>query len=142
MSSGLYDEGMEKDFDGWNRRKKRINEREMTPQFHDGEIWWYAAGINVGSEIDGKHGNYERPVFILKKCNRTMFIGIPCTSISGKGEFIYDLRTNDPDFTLNFSQVKTVSSRRLLRKVTNIRDYYANDIFLKFVEYLKRKSAR
>lgn len=110
-------------------------------KFKDGEIWWCSAGLNVGYEIDGKHNTFERPFYILKKCNKGMFIGVPCTSTFRKGLYMYRLLTSDLDFILNFSQIKTLSSKRLLRKVVHIPDPIQEEILYKFVTYIKRKPA-
>lgn len=133
---------MEKDFDRWNREKKDIHTKEKNLKFHDGEIWWCIAGLNVGHEIDGKNKTFERPFYILKKCNTTMFIGIPCTSHYRKGLFMYILETDNLDFILNFSQIKAISSKRLLRKIVNVSTKSEKEINIKFVEYIKRKPAQ
>ena len=72
---------MQKDFDIWNKQKKLLNIRNITNlYFSERQIWWCSIGCNIGSEIDGKHINFERPVLILKKVNKAQFIGIPLTS--------------------------------------------------------------
>jgi hypothetical protein len=38
---------MEKDFDRWNRHKKKVNDTASRPFFHAREIWWCAVGVNV-----------------------------------------------------------------------------------------------
>jgi hypothetical protein len=44
---------MKKDFDGWNKDKKNIN-NEGTHKFYKAkEIWWCSLGLNVGFEQDG-----------------------------------------------------------------------------------------
>jgi hypothetical protein len=53
---------MEKDFDRWNERKKRIDRHDDEILFHEREIWWSSLGVNVGSEQDGIAANFERPV--------------------------------------------------------------------------------
>jgi mRNA interferase MazF len=134
---------MQKDFDKWNNKKKNIDmHQERDVLFKVGEIWWCSAGLNVGNEIDGKHNTFERPFYILKKCNEGMSIGILCTSTFRKGIFMYVLKTFDLEFILNFSQIKTLSSKRLLRKVVSIRTTYQDDIILKFYEYINRKPTR
>ncbi len=133
---------MHKDFDKWNIKKKKINNKETNISFMEGQIWWCSAGLNIGHEIDGKHSAYERPFYILKKCSETMFIGIPCTSSNRLGLFTYLLKTNNFEFTLNFSQIKTLSSKRLLRKVVHIPDPFQIDIITRLFNYIKRKSAQ
>ena len=67
---------MQKDFDEWNKRKKDLHYKHFSnSKFQEGEIWWCGAGLNIGHEIDGKHDTFERPFYILKKCNDAMFIG-------------------------------------------------------------------
>ena len=84
---------MQKDFDTWNLKKKKLHTIECVDQkFKEGEIWWCGAGLNIGHEIDGKHDTFERPFYILKKCSDTMFIGIPCTTNLKKGIFAYFLK--------------------------------------------------
>lgn len=132
---------MQKDFDGWNEKKKEIEINDVgNTKFKEGEIWWCSAGLNLGHEIDGKHKTFERPFYVFKKCSRTMFIGIPCTSTFRKGLYTYHLLTSDINFILNFSQIKTLSSKRLLRKIVNVPNvYYQKDIQKTFFEYIKRK---
>lgn len=130
---------MGKDFDTWNENKKKINNVITELPFYEGQIWWCSAGVNIGHEIDGKHNTFERPFYILKKCSNTMFIGVPCTSNVKQGAFMYVLKTLNIEFILNFSQIKTLSSSRLLRKIVHIPVYYREDIINKLFNYIKRK---
>jgi hypothetical protein len=45
---------MQKDFDRWNKTKKKLNAEIEPLYFREGEIWWVHLGVNVGYEIDGK----------------------------------------------------------------------------------------
>ena len=132
---------MDKDFDRWNRRKKRINASPKNLSFMEGQIWWCSAGLNVGHEIDGKHGTYERPFYIIKKCNSKMFIGVPCTTNMEHGSYAYALNITDGNFMLNFSQVKSMSVKRLLRRMTNIPEPIEERIKKSFLRYINRKPA-
>ena len=75
-------------------------------------------GINIGVEVDGKNEDFERPVLILKWINKGQFLGIPLTS-SSKGYFYKKLKYNehDKEIFVNMSQLKILSSKRLLRKI-------------------------
>ena len=108
-----------KDFDGWNEEKKKINEKEISFYYHEREIWWSSIGVNIGSEMDGKNSNFERPVLILKKINRNQFLGIPLTSKEKDGGFYVRIQYSDDKGvgTANISQVRVFSSKRLLRKI-------------------------
>jgi mRNA interferase MazF len=136
----LYDFGM-KDFDTWNIKKKKLDSTEFTNiKFKEGEIWWCSAGLNIGHEIDGKHDTFERPFYVFQKCNKKMFIGIPCTTSSKKGLFVYFLKIMNWEFVLNFSQIKSISSKRLLRKMTKVSDSEKKSIAERFIAYINRKS--
>ena len=108
-----------KDFDGWNEEKKKINEKEISFYYHEREILWSSIGVNIGSEMDGKNSNFERPVLILKKINRNQFLGIPLTSKEKDGDFYVRIQYSDDKGvgTANMSQVRVFSSKRLLRKI-------------------------
>src|SRR5262249_6682962 len=43
---------MEKDFDRWNRHKKKINDAADRPFYHAREIWWCAVGIIAREHLD------------------------------------------------------------------------------------------
>lgn len=40
----------QKDFDGWNEKKKKIGEDVCNIYFKEREIWWCSIGINIGYE--------------------------------------------------------------------------------------------
>lgn len=134
---------MHKDFDEWNIKKKKIDSSDYKEKkFKEGEIWWCSAGLNIGHEIDGKHMTFERPFYILKKCSETMCIGIPCTTKIKQGKFCYFLKIMNWEFILNFSQIKSISTKRLLRKMTNVSTRIESDIKDKFIIYINRKPTR
>ena len=115
---------MEKDFDSWNKLKKSINKKEVGDEFnfHIGDIWWTTLGLNIGKEIDGKNETFERPVLILKVINRHTLYVLPLTS---KDHFVdkYHYSVNYEDGgsgVVVFSQVRVISSNRLLRKFSKI----------------------
>ena len=111
---------MEKDFDGWNIKKKSINQRLEADFLVAGEIWWCSIGVNVGHEQDGKHSSYERPVLILKHIGPGLCWIIPITSTKGRGEYVYELTFSNKDNALLLAQIRIVSTKRLNRKVGSI----------------------
>ena len=111
-----------KSFDEWNKIKKEIDVNKAgrnIPVFHESEIWWSNLGLNIGSEEDGKGLHFERPVFVLKKFNSEMFLGIPMTSKYKENKFHFKINDND-NSTLLLSQIKLMSSKRLLRFVSKV----------------------
>lgn len=115
---------MEKDFDDWNNLKKLIHKKEINDEFnfHSGDVWWTTLGINIGKEINGKNETFERPVLILKVINKHTLYVLPLTS---KDHFTdkYHFKVNYEDGgsgVVVFSQMRVVSSNRLLRKLSKI----------------------
>ncbi len=113
---------MVKDFDSWNKEKKHTDAKKLGYDFfyHPREVWWCATGVNVGVETDGKHQNFERPVLIVRKFNKDMFWGIPLTTNEKVGEFYQKIRHDNGVSWVALSQLKTFSTKRLLRKIGRI----------------------
>jgi len=108
---------MQKDFDKWNEIKKKID--KASPLYvSEREIWFCHVGLNVGSEQNGKHEMFERPVLVLKKVTKNTFIGLPMTSNKKKGSWYVEI--NSTDSSAIISQIKLFDTRRLARKIKTI----------------------
>ena len=125
-----------KDFDTWSTLKKSINSKEDKTLFHEGEIWWCSIGLNIGVEIDGKNEDFERPVFIYKKINSQSFIGVPVTSRVKNNKYYLSIKIKNKDTYFCFNQIKTFSSKRLLRKLSKISDSKYDKISLSFKDLI------
>ncbi|MEY2664470.1 MAG: hypothetical protein RIT04_278 [Candidatus Parcubacteria bacterium] len=110
-----------KDFDSWNTRIKKLDLEKFEDFFHEREIWWCALGVNVGSEQDGKHENFERPVLILKKVTKDILWVIPFTSKIIDSEYRISTQSTGDTSQLILSQIRTISSKRLLRKISRLK---------------------
>jgi mRNA-degrading endonuclease toxin of MazEF toxin-antitoxin module len=109
-----------KRFDGWNAYGKNLNSIEFQGFFHAREIWWCALGINIGSEQDGTSDLFERPVLILRGIRRDLLLVIPFTTkIADHPHRIYSESTGMPSQLL-LDQLRTISSKRLLRKMGSL----------------------
>ena len=124
-----------KDFDTWNIRKKKLNITEQEDFFYEREIWWCSIGVNVGSEQDGKNELFERPIIIIKKFSKDLVWAIPLTRSSGNPKYTYCL---EKDSFVVLSQLKTLSSKRLLRKIGKIRKFTYYKILLRVIIILIR----
>ena len=84
-------------------------------------MWWGVAGINIGVEIDGKHELFSRPVVVVRKFNKDMLLVVPTTAQEKSNKY-YLLVSGDDNKTYNvcLSQIRTISSKRLLRKIGTI----------------------
>ena len=115
-----------KDFDKWNRRKKEIENRNIdNPKimFCDRGIWWCSIGTNIGIEQDGKGNNFERPVLVLRKFNKYIFLGIPLTTKKKNLNlpFYFKLKGAKVESIAILSQIRLFSSKRLLREIEIIK---------------------
>ena len=103
-------------FDSWFPLKKKLEERKREVFFKERDIWWTHIGINLGHEEDGKSSEALRPVLIVKKFNRHIFLGIPQTTQKKEGIYYFSYRVGTEHRTLLLSQIRVLSSRRLKKK--------------------------
>lgn len=122
-----------KDFDQWNKLKKNIHGREIDIFCNQREIWWCSLGLNVGSEEDGKNELFERPILVLKVFNKNMLRVAPLTSRHKEDDHHISINYNDRTGSVILSQTKTISSKRLSRKLCRL----DTDQFSKVIERLK-----
>ena len=115
-----------KNFRKWNNLKEKIEQNFKHKLFHEKEIWWCSLGVNIGDEQDGKNENFERPVLILKKFNKNILWGIPLTSKNKNGKYYYNFKYKKKNFAVILSQLRLISSKRLLRRMRRIgrKDFY------------------
>lgn len=115
---------MLKDFDLWNEIKKKTDEKIIKRDFffHEREVWWCSLGINIGTESNGKNENFERPVLIIKVFNKDMIWCLPITSTIKESLYYYTFRFDDKYNSVIISQIRTISSKRLLRKINTMDD--------------------
>ncbi len=129
---------MEKDFDLWNNKKKETQQIDDIVLFYEREVWWCIIGTNIGVEIDGKHELFLRPVIIVRKFNKYMALVVPTTTQDRDNKYYFNVNGED-DKTYNscLSQIKSVSSKRLFRKIGTIKegDYQA---LLEKIAYMVR----
>ncbi|MCX6715116.1 MAG: type II toxin-antitoxin system PemK/MazF family toxin [Candidatus Uhrbacteria bacterium] len=102
----------------WTKLKVRLHiaaDRDL--YFREREVWWTSLGANIGDEQNGKHDQFERPVLIIKKFGRNTFCGLPLSSRTKVGPYYSAFRMGNTMETVIFSQIRTMSCRRLLRKM-------------------------
>jgi mRNA-degrading endonuclease toxin of MazEF toxin-antitoxin module len=110
-----------KDFDQWSIQKKSINARCNIPMFFaQRDIWWVSVGINIQNEIDGKAGNFSRPVLVIRRINKFIFIGAPMTTNLKCRLGQYRVRFMERDVSILISQIRAYSTTRMLSKMGRI----------------------
>ena len=107
----------------WAKLKIRMHLKEDNGiYFYEREIWWVSLGINIGYEQDGKNEKFERPVLILKKFNQNTLWALPLTSQNRIGRFYYQFEYEGKKYSVILSQLRLISSKRLLRKIRVLPD--------------------
>lgn len=127
---------MEKNFDAWNTIKKQINNEHLILYCNPKDIWWSSIGLNVGSEEDGKHELFERPVLIIKVFNKDMARVIPLTSKIRNDKNHCTISYNNRLGSAILSQMKTISTKRLSRKLGKLDQKQFNFVVKKLFEEL------
>lgn len=120
---------MEKDFDGWNKRKKQLQKKKEVPFCHEREVWWSALGVNVGFEQDGSSDDYRRPVLILRHVGGQTYLVVPLTTSSK----IHPMRLplgiiGRQNAYAALSQMRVIDTRRLTQKVETIDEKLFDEI--------------
>ena len=104
----------------WTKLKIRLHVSDRDIRFREREIWWCSLGKNIGYEQDGKNEMFERPILILKKFNNDIFWGLPFTSQEKTGKYYYQCLYKGKKFIAILSQLRLVSSKRLLRRIRTL----------------------
>jgi mRNA interferase MazF len=111
----------EQDFDKWNEIKKDITYCKIERSFKTRDIFYIKMGQNVGVEQNGKGKEFVRPVVIIKKITKDMFIGVPLSTQLKDGSWFYKFNFNKSGKTSHniaiIPQVKMYSSKRLLNRI-------------------------
>ena len=131
-----------KDFDKWNIEKKNVDMKSINKElfFYSREIWWCSTGVNIGVEADGKNDNFERPMLIIKKFNSDMIWVIPLTTKEKQNKYYYKLEYDIIKSWAIVSQLKTISTKRLLRKIGSISELDFKEIIVTLQDTLKIES--
>ena len=115
------DRNHRKNFDRWNEQKKALNADAEPLYFREGEIWWVHLGVNIGYEIDGKSGNFARPVIVLRKYNKYSFLALPLTTSPRPSPWKLPLGIFGGKLSFAIlSQLRNIDSRRLYQKVASL----------------------
>ena len=127
---------MEKNFDRWNDIKKNVHRREEPIRLHEREIWWCSLGVNVGSEQDGVGDSYERPILVVKNFNNNVLWAVPLTRTFKPNRFYFRLDDDGGgESAVVLSQLRLVSSKRLVRKIRTLDEHQFRGIVRAMTEF-------
>lgn len=108
---------MEKDFNKWNELKKEIDQVRKELIFKERDVWWCSIGINVGHEENGKNEFFTRPVLVIRKFNRQLFLGVPLTTKNKENKFYHKILFKEKEQSVMLSQIRVFESRRLRKRM-------------------------
>lgn len=109
-----------KHFDEWNEVKKILQKSSNIPIYHERDVWWYAAGENLGSEINGKGTKFSRPILIVRKYGATTFFGVPLSTKDLKGFWYDSVEIKGVNRCVLLSQAGSFSVFRLYERIDKI----------------------
>jgi len=123
---------MEKDFDKWNNKKKKINSTKQKFYVKQREIWSVNMWKNVWFEEDWKWDDFERPVLVLKKI-WIMYLCVSMTTQWKNNDFYYKLQDTEELSFIILSQAKLFDLKRFHYKIRTV----AKNEFLEVQKRLK-----
>lgn len=128
-------------FIAWTNRKITIHFQDRPEfYFYEREVWWASMGENVGSETNGKNFHFERPVVIVKKFSRDMLFVIPTTTKTKVGTWYQPIEYGDIKTQAILAQARTISAKRLIRKIGNLSPEQFQPLIEGFIVLIKTNS--
>jgi len=106
----------------WIKIKIKIHTEKLPPTFEEREIWWTSLGENIGHEENGRGNDFVRPFIVVRKFNKELLFGVPCSSVIKNNKFYFKIVVQAGNFktAAMLSQVRVISSKRLLNKIDKI----------------------
>lgn len=134
---------MEKDFDKWDRCKKRIDARKErdTPFTREGAVWLCSFGLNVGYEQNGMGALYGRPVLVVKKFNNRMYWIVPLPSKQKEYDFYFNFTDQDGNnVSAILAQLRLVSPKRFIREMYIMPEQTLSAICGSLIDFLENRN--
>jgi len=112
-----------KNFDEWNKIKKKVNFKTIDKYCKKRQIWWCALGVNIGFEQDGTNNDFERPVLILQTFSKFVCLIVPLTTSQKKSKYLIHIGViNNRSAQVIISQIRLIDTRRLRNKIGIIKE--------------------
>ena len=115
----MYKAVFPNEFDKWSELKQKIEQKEPI-NFNERDILFISIGQNIGLEQYGKSEEFLRPVVVLKKYNRYLFLGIPLSSKIKKGYFFHTMQFKNRINSALLLQSRTFDSKRVKYRLSTL----------------------
>ncbi len=107
-----------KKFNEWNEVKQHLDSKEFKLNFKEREIYWASIGENIGFEQNGKGKDFSRPLLIVKKLNKQLFLGVPLSTTIREGSYYYNFSFLEDEKSSDLLvQAKVYDLKRIDRKI-------------------------
>ncbi len=127
------------DFDVWSSIKEALDGKTEEVKLYpkEGEVWNCFIGRNIGREQNGSTDSFSRPVIILTRFNKHMFLTLPLSSKQKDLSFYYNFTDHsNRGVSIILAQVKLMSIKRFNRKMYEISNEMLFDIKSKFKDLI------
>lgn len=116
----------------WTKLKIRLHRSQRREiYFRKREVWWMSLGVNIGHEQNGKNIKFERPAIIIQKFGGETLWIVPLSMRKKEGSYYHTLEYNGKKQTALLSQLRLISSKRLIRKINKLSKKDFDDIINK-----------
>jgi mRNA interferase MazF len=127
---------MNKDFNKWNKTKKKIDIKNRI-DVKVGEIFWCSLGLNIGVEQNGDFEKFNRPVIIIKKFSRQIVLIAPLTRQKHFGDWYLDINILNQQQQVILNQIKPVDVKRLGNSISQIPKVKVKSIIDKYITIIR-----
>ena len=103
----------------WNELKKEIEQKKYI-HFNERDILFISIGQNIGYEQYGKSDEFLRPVVVIKKYNKYLFLGIPLSSKIKSGYFFHTVHFKNRENCALLLQSRTFDSKRIKYRLATL----------------------
>ncbi len=123
----------------WIGYKKKLDtSNHRPPYFKQREIWWASFGENIGTEMNGKHTYFRRPVLIIRKLDRYSFLAVPLTSKLKEGSWYVPITHSGKKSTVVISQLRHLDYRRLDKRMTTLDENDFTKVITALVDFIQK----
>jgi mRNA interferase MazF len=105
--------------------------------FKERDIFWAKIGQNVGFEQNGKGKEFTRPVLVVKKYSKNMFLSVPLSTTIRDGSFFFQFNFKEKISTALLIQNRLMSTKRLVKKMGKIDEENFERLKVKLIELIK-----